>query len=304
VHPALAIDERTAHRTAFGQCHLAAGMAYRRLGMLDEAETHLLAARRRVDRFTIGPSLALVLGELAELHSVRGDHVAAFDALREAHAIELEHARGREDRLVESVMARVHLQVADCEMRRRTDEMADLERTNAELRALAEGLWVASFEDALTGLPNRRSLDDRMRLLHSQAVLRPLTLSVAIIDVDNFKLVNDHYSHAAGDEALRLMGAILRRHCRATDLVARYGGEEFIVLLERTDQDEAAVLAERLRQAVEESDWSTIHPGLQLTISAGVAGASSVTDPAALLQEADRRLLAAKNSGRNVVIAA
>ena len=161
---------------------------------------------------------------------------------------------------------------------------------------------MASFEDALTGLPNRRSLDERLRLLSDQASVRPLSLSIAVVDVDHFKRVNDEYSHSAGDEVLTRLGALLRRYCRSADLVARYGGEEFIVVFERTDEAEAAAVAERLREAVEESDWSFVDGDLHLTISVGVAGGHEIVDPSALLAIADQRLLEAKNGSRNVVI--
>lgn len=303
VLPALSMDERTSNRGAMGQAHLAAALAYRRLGLLDDAERHLAAASERIDQFALGPSLALVRGEIAEICRERGQLSEALDALDEVRRIEQGIAQLREERLVDSVLARVQGEVAQRESEHRHGEMIELQRTNAELRSLAEGLWVASFEDALTGLPNRRSLDERLRLLQSQAAVRPLALSIAIVDVDHFKRVNDEHSHSAGDEVLTRLGALLRRYCRSADLVARYGGEEFIVVFERTGEDEAVAVAERLREAVEEADWSFVDPGLRLTISVGVAGGVDVVDPTELLATADQRLLAAKSGSRNVVVA-
>ena len=302
VLPALVVKERTSNRGALGQAYLAAALAYRRLGLLEDAETHLAAASERIDQFALGPSLALVRSEIAEIHRERGEFKHALEALDEVRRIERGIALVREERLVDSVLARVQGEVAKRESEHRHGEMIELQRTNAELRSLAEGLWVASFEDALTGLPNRRSLDERLRLLQSQAAVRPLSLSIAVVDVDHFKRVNDEHSHSAGDEVLTRLGALLRRYCRSADLVARYGGEEFIVVFERTEEDEAVAVAERLREAVEEADWSFVHPSLHLTISVGVAGGREVLDPHELLATADQRLLRAKSDSRNVVV--
>src|SRR5690606_4502862 len=127
-------------------------------------------------------------------------------------------------------------------------------------------------------------------------------LSLILFDVDNFKSINDAFSHLVGDEVLRLVAATLRSTFRHSDVVARWGGEEFGVLLPETAKDGALVVAEKARAAVANADWEAVAGGLRVTVSAGVAAAGEVSGPEtvqALLKLADRRLYAAKGAGRN-----
>src|SRR3954454_21418254 len=119
----------------------------------------------------------------------------------------------------------------------------DLEEANDQLRKLA-------VTDELTGLRNRRSFEERLVMEFSMARRRKRELSVLLIDVDNFKTINDRWGHAAGDEVLRRLGTILRTTVRLPDLPARYGGEEFVVLLPESGEDSAMGLARRVMQRV------------------------------------------------------
>ncbi|HMQ34287.1 MAG TPA: GGDEF domain-containing protein, partial [Chloroflexaceae bacterium] len=157
-------------------------------------------------------------------------------------------------------------------------------------------------EDSLTLLANRRHVDRRLAELVEQARQSGRRLSVLIADLDRFKQVNDQFGHMLGNEVLRATADLLRGACRPSDVVARYGGEEFLVLTPDTALDEAAALAERIRAAVEQYPWHSIHPQLRLTISLGVAEAAAL-GPEALVEEADRRLYLAKQEGRNRVVA-
>src|SRR5690606_33861193 len=120
--------------------------------------------------------------------------------------------------------------------------------------------------------------------------------------IDEFKAINDQHSHLVGDEVLKLMADVLKRSFRRSDVVARWGGEEFAVLLPDTDKKAAAKVAEKARRAVAEADWSSLAPGMRITVSAGVATASECNvdgEGTGLLKLADRRLYTAKNAGRN-----
>ena len=132
-------------------------------------------------------------------------------------------------------------------------------------------------------------------------------IAVLMIDVDHFKLVNDEYGHAAGDQVLRAIADTLRANTRAFDSLARYGGEEFVVVMPGTEPEDASLAAERLRAAVEALPFvlgAGIHP--RLTVSIGVACCQEMpVTPEALLHAADAALYAAKRAGRNrVAIAA
>jgi diguanylate cyclase len=145
--------------------------------------------------------------------------------------------------------------------------------------------------DPLTGLCNRRALDDSMA---SQAALRTrygFAFSLVMFDIDHFKRINDQDGHLAGDRALQNVARLLDAGVRETDLVARFGGEEFVVLMPQTELDMACVLAERLRQKVAEETM--------LTVSGGVAAIQEYETPHELLSRADSALYAAKSAGRN-----
>jgi diguanylate cyclase (GGDEF)-like protein/PAS domain S-box-containing protein len=177
-------------------------------------------------------------------------------------------------------------------------DKAELERQVRERTAELERL---TREDPLTGLANRREFDARLALEHDRAVRHELPLSVAMLDLDWFKRVNDAWGHAIGDEVLRHVAAILRAQCRTVDLPARYGGEEFVIALPDTSLLEAKALCERIRIAVQEHDWPAIQPGLALTISIGVAMREPVDTAQALVEAADQALYEAKHGGRNRV---
>ncbi len=155
--------------------------------------------------------------------------------------------------------------------------------------------------DELTGLWNRREF---MRLLQDEsrrAVRNRTGFSVAMIDIDHFKQVNDRYGHMIGDRALYEMACLLDEKRRASDTVARYGGEEFTLLLVNAKASTAMVALERLRNDVAQQDWQSIAPDLQLTISAGVAVWQPGETLTQVLNRADAALYQAKNAGRNCV---
>jgi diguanylate cyclase (GGDEF)-like protein len=158
-----------------------------------------------------------------------------------------------------------------------------------------------AMEDSLTGLANRRSLDDRLASLMREAHARGTVVTVALADVDHFKGINDRFSHAVGDEVLRCVGEILRAHCRLGDIAGRFGGEEFMLVFRSLDMRSAGDICERIRRAAETWDWQSIHPQLRVTLSMGLATSSSFRDPQGLLDAADHWLYEAKHHGRNQV---
>ncbi|MGH8241352.1 MAG: sensor domain-containing diguanylate cyclase, partial [Steroidobacteraceae bacterium] len=187
----------------------------------------------------------------------------------------------------------------------RTRELQDAsrekERLIAALNERSRALERESQEDALTGIANRRQFNQRLaaEIAAARAAGRPLTLAVA--DLDHFKIVNDRLGHAIGDEVLRRTAEIMRRHCRAVDLVARIGGEEFALVLSGMTRDVATGYCDLLRRAFESNDWRAIHPNLRVTLSIGISQWDGSADPASLLQAADVQLYQAKNAGRNRV---
>lgn len=175
-----------------------------------------------------------------------------------------------------------------------------LEEANKELMRLAS-------TDALTGLPNKRSLETQLVRDLARADRDKTWLSLVVVDVDHFKKFNDTYGHATGDVVLQAVAKTLARHLRAGDLAGRYGGEEFVLVLPGSNMIGARIAAERIRKALEATVVETEHGPLKVTASFGGAsvcgpGCARVRDE--LFQRADAALYEAKRNGRNRVIVA
>ncbi len=162
-----------------------------------------------------------------------------------------------------------------------------------------------SRTDGLTGIANRRALEQRLDLEWSRAQRYEDPLSVIMIDIDYFKVYNDQHGHQKGDEALRRVARILSRNVRKVDVVGRYGGEEFLVALPSIGRSEAETVANKLRRSVEQADFDGgyMQPLGRVTISCGVATApDDARKLESLIEKADAALFRAKAGGRNSVV--
>jgi len=180
-------------------------------------------------------------------------------------------------------------------------------RYNDRLRASVKQTIELAVTDPLTGLYNRRYLDNHLNVLFNRSMARGRPLSVLITDIDRFKQVNDTYGHDGGDEVLREFANRVRSTIRGADLACRYGGEEFVVVMPDTSPEIAATVAERLRAAIESAPFMLKHAGqaLNVTASFGIASRiAAVLTPDQLMKQADLALYEAKNTGRNRVVAA
>jgi diguanylate cyclase (GGDEF)-like protein len=185
--------------------------------------------------------------------------------------------------LVARVTAALRTKQLHDELRRREAQLDDLVR-----------------KDSLTGLANRRNLDEHLRMLGGAARRHHAPLSVLIIDLDNFRRVNESEGHAVGDGAVRAVGARIVKSLRAEDVAGRWGGDEFLVLLPATDLDGAWVLADRIRQAVLEP--IVIGEGSEVVVTASVGCATGDgTDPEGLVRRAEAALERARRSGLNQI---
>jgi diguanylate cyclase (GGDEF)-like protein len=193
---------------------------------------------------------------------------------------------------------------------KREKELTDLvAQKTADLQKANDELFFLSFTDPLTGLCNRRLFDKSMEKECARIQRMNSYGSLLSIDVDRFKLLNDSEGHQKGDQYLVALGDVLTRMCRRKlDMAARCGGEEFAMILPITHSGDAAIIAEKLRQAI--ADLNLPHPASDvapyLTVSIGVATASPDwrCTPEDLVAAADRALYAAKNGGRNQVCVA
>ena len=171
----------------------------------------------------------------------------------------------------------------------------------AERERLTVRLALQSRTDALTGLSNRRELEDRLRTEFAASRRYATPVALALCDVDGVRSVNEQFGQAAGDAVLRRVAEVLRSRCRSTDLVARLGSDEFCVVFAQTEGVTALGVCESLRLAIEQQAWGELHPELAVSVSIGVAAFTGQADPERLLALADRHLYRAKASGRNRV---
>jgi two-component system cell cycle response regulator len=157
--------------------------------------------------------------------------------------------------------------------------------------------------DGLTGLWNRAFFQSRWAEEYARVARHNRPLSIAMVDADHFKSVNDTYGHPAGDAVLQGIGKLLQKNARSSDVCCRYGGEEFVVIMPDTNAADAKIFCERFRTELEQIVWPR-HPERKVTCSIGVAGCSGATGVSAeqWIELADRNLYSAKKTGRNQVV--
>jgi diguanylate cyclase len=198
------------------------------------------------------------------------------------------------------------------ELSRATARASALEKnfaaTSQELDTIRNSLKEAearSNTDALTGLANRRLLDDFLRSAQIVAMETGEPLSAFLIDIDHFKTFNDRYGHQIGDQVLRLVAKVLQENVRDHDLAARYGGEELIAVLPGANLEVCQRVAERLRHRISESRLTRRSTGKEIanvTVSVGVAQFRLAESAEAMIERCDRALYQAKRSGRNKTV--
>jgi diguanylate cyclase (GGDEF)-like protein len=236
---------------------------------------------------------------LAQAHKDAGDHVKALEHFERFHQLERQVRDQDSERKLRAFTAQREIEKAHAE--------AEIERLrNVELARALEALEVKSHElqqlvvqDPLTHLYNRRYLETSLSLEYAQAAAANRPLPLAMLDVDDFKQINDQFSHQLGDEVLIAVAELMRANLRDADIPARYGGEEFVLVLPNTTPEQAIKVCERLRQAVETHAWSSVHPDLRVTISLGLACDSSLPSHEKLLSAADANMYHAKRMGKN-----
>jgi diguanylate cyclase (GGDEF)-like protein len=284
------------------------------LGRLEEAER---SGQRAVTGLgdLVPQARSLILATVATALREAGRTEEAYDAL--ALSAEVERRAFQELSALQRGLERATLETDAA--RRQTDALAAknrqlehvvrelgrtqaaLERRTAQLEALQVQLREQADRDWLTGLHNRRYLAREVGRHAAERTAGPFSL--AVLDLDHFKAINDRFGHEAGDRVLTRVAALLLGGVREHDAVVRTGGEEFMLLMPHTASNAAIACCERLRSRIGAEPWDEIAPGVVLTTSVGVATAADVTDLGGLARLADRRLYEAKRSGRDRVVA-
>jgi diguanylate cyclase (GGDEF)-like protein len=268
---------------ALAEYMLTLARAQRFLRATDRAQVSLDRSRTLCVERGLGDVLVRVHQEQAELHAARGEFAEAFAV----------------HKIFFSAHNALHSSQREAQARTR---QAMFETTEA--RQEAERFREQARRDPLTGLHNRRYLDEELPDLIDAG--GPLT--VAIVDLDHFKRVNDQLSHDVGDQVLVLVAKLLETELAAVcpdGFVARMGGEEFLMVLPGTAADQATIQLDIVRRAVRCYDWAELTRGMPVTVSIGVAGLGDLPNPsqASLLSTADRHLYVAKHAGRDRVVA-
>ena len=312
-------------KNALGSALLSAGRIAEALPVFTQAEE--TAADLKLTQFR-----AQALAGLSQVSENLGDMAAALNYHKECYALEKTLSSEAADKRTKTLMMQMEVEKVQKEAQlhqlknvelaalnaaledanqtlhaqaQALQEQAELlEAQSEELRAQADELQRQATEDGLTGLANRRHLESRLAARFTDSRRTGAPLSIAMADVDHFKSINDRFGHQVGDEVLMSVGLLLRHACRETDLAARYGGEEFVLVLPGTETGQAHAACERVRQAVENYAWHTIHPELAVTVSMGVSDDPNAPSHERLLGLADARLYEAKHAGRNRVVSA
>jgi len=250
------------------------------LGLTEEAREHLQSTYGVLDTtFSRQWQVAIVLQAAGVERAENGDHAGIGLAGHAAVLLANSLWEERERRL-EAVMVRM--------------QMLDLAEENQRVEQ-------AATEDPLTGLGNRRKLDSA---LHELTVDATASTCLLFIDLDRFKWVNDTYSHAVGDDVLKIVAGILQRESRERDVVARYGGDEFVIMLRGASLKTGTRVGERIRRAIAAHPWARIAPGLDVRASVGVAEHGPGMTYTNLMAAADSAVYEAKQAGRDRVAVA
>jgi diguanylate cyclase (GGDEF)-like protein len=267
---------------ALAEYLLTLARAQRGLGATDRAQASLDASRALCVQRELNDVLVRVHQEQAELHAVRGEFAEAFAAHKVFFAAyNSQHSAQRE---------------AQARTRQAMFE-------TAEARQEAERFREQARRDPLTGLRNRRYVDEHLPAL----IDSDPGLTLALVDLDHFKQINDQLSHDVGDQVLMQVAKLLETELAAVSpdgFAARLGGEEFLLTLPDTDPSSAVAALDDIRRAVADYPWDAVADGLSVTVSIGVADRCDAAEPtqAELLSTADRNLYTAKHAGRDRVV--
>ena len=310
--PELQLRERANHYAVLAQIHVA-------LGNAGQARAAIDAVLRDAARLAWSHGLAEGAVLDADVMLLEGNPARGVERAREAielarqldllvvegkaHDTLARCAEGAGDHETALRALRRHMQVTREILRLRSENRVRIERWRESLKqreqmdslsAEASSFRELSLQDPLTGLANRRALEPLLQdaLASLREGGRPFAF--ALLDIDQFKRVNDSHSHMVGDAVLRKLGELLRHSLRSSDFAARIGGDELVVLFGDTSPEEARAACDRIQQAVATHDWSSLSAGLEVTVSIGVAAAQSDDSVETLMRRADRLMYGQK----------
>ncbi|GAB1645639.1 diguanylate cyclase [Krasilnikovia sp. MM14-A1259] len=258
---------------------LTLALVQRRKGDLAAALRTAVQVQQESARLSLTYNAAQALFELSEIHAAAGDYKDAYLALSEFNAAQERLSSAERD--VQARNRQVMFEVA-------------------EARRQAEWFREQALRDALTGLRNRRFVDEHLPPLLNRAAADGSPVTIALLDLDHFKRINDTLSHETGDQVLTTVAGLLDSVETGPDgFAARLGGEEFLLVVRGTDPGSAVARLEGLRHRIADHPWQPITGELPVTISIGVSAATPDSTQRTLLSQADEALYRAKRGGRN-----
>jgi len=279
--------ERSIKEVIYKQSHLKAGLAEAKATMksllsifverLAEVTGHTVDYGEKIERYAARIASTENIGSLKTL---------VEELMTDTRGMQVDMLRSRDD----LVSARGQ---ADAAERRVAQLESELAKVSEQIR-----------EDHLTGTLNRRGMNEAMQRELSRATRTGRPMCISMLDLDNFKKLNDTHGHAAGDAALVHLAKVIRRTVRPTDVIARYGGEEFVIILPDTDLETAAAVTVRLQRELTKRFFLHENERLLVTFSAGVAQRQSDETEESLIQRADQAMYQAKVQGKNQVVRA
>ncbi len=286
------LDDRAAVHYQFTR-----GIVLTGLGRFDEAIALFQASLSAEQNGDIEQAVTSML-HISKAYEAAGRFAEALGAYKKYHALQMRMAEEEVQRRARYAALRFENEKLRVLAAAEQSRARNLETANNDLAREADRLARVVHEDDLTKLSNRRHLEAAM----FEILVSGERYAIAMVDVDSFKHINDTFSHAAGDEVLRQIGALIRSCCRERDLPVRYGGEEFAILMRGADPRDARKICDRVRQAIELHDWRDLLAGGGVTVSIGTAAGGEASTPNNVLLLADRRLYRAKAEGRNRVV--
>jgi diguanylate cyclase (GGDEF)-like protein len=276
---ALSDARRITEARDIAHLHVSLATCQRQLGLLEQADQSLQVARQHCEDRNLGEVRLELAEETAALAAATGDFATAYRVYQDFHALTMQRLSIRRD-----ARARVLAAMLDT---------AEIQRLGEHYRRLAE-------RDHLTGLFNRRYLEQAAPAVLAAAESSGRSCAVVLLDIDHFKAINDTYSHEVGDVVLQTFARILSEACPRGGLAARLGGEEFALLLPGGDLQDARYRVDALLQRIREYDWSVVGQELRVTASAGlVTTGAECSTLGESLAAADRLLYLAKGAGRD-----
>ncbi|MDF0604895.1 diguanylate cyclase [Neisseriaceae bacterium TC5R-5] len=259
---------------------------------LDEATNSLQIL---LDRFISG--LALMTDSTGDFQNKIKAH---SEQIQQSHNIE-ELGATIASLIEDTSLMQVDLAQSKAEFLSTKEQVEVAEKRIVELETALEAASAKVLEDHLTGALNRRGLGEQFQREISRAERSESPLSITLIDIDNFKQLNDRYGHLAGDDALKYLVNAIKNHLRPADIVARFGGEEFVILMPDTPEEEAAATIQRLQRELTKTFFLADNNRLVITFSAGVTQWRPGEQESDVLERADHSMYQAKINGKNQV---